>query len=71
MKVLNLEEIKDILIGCTILGTGGGGALEEGMELCVFGAPCHELWKTERALEILNPGFFGFDMECKFLDNKE
>lgn len=43
----------------------------EGMELCVFGAPCHELWKTERGLEILNPGFFGFDMECKFLDNKE
>lgn len=40
----------------------------EGMELCVFGVPCHELWKTKRALEILNPKFFGFDMECKFLE---
>ncbi len=31
MKKLALAEIKDILVGCTILGTGGGGSLEEGM----------------------------------------
>lgn len=41
----------------------------EGMELCVLGFPCHELWKTKRGLEILNPRFFGFDIDCKFLEN--
>ena len=32
MKELNREEILDILYGCTILGTGGGGSLERGIE---------------------------------------
>ena len=32
MKQLSLQEIKDILVGCTILGTGGGGSLEKGLE---------------------------------------
>ena len=36
------------------------------MELCVLGFKCHELWRTKRGLEILNPEFFGFDMECRF-----
>ena len=26
MKKLTLQEIKDTLVGCTILGTGGGGS---------------------------------------------
>ena len=38
-----------------------------GMELSVLAFPCHPLWKEPSALEILNPRFFGFDMECKFL----
>lgn len=42
---------------------------KEGMELCVVGFSCHELWKTERALEILNPRFFGFDEDCMFLED--
>lgn len=41
----------------------------EGMELSVLGFRCHELWKRERGLEILNPGFFGFDMGCRFIDD--
>lgn len=40
---------------------------KEGMELCVLGVPCHDLWKTSKALEILNPRFFGFDSDCVFL----
>ena len=32
MKVLNQKEVEDILVGCTILGTGGGGSLDEGLE---------------------------------------
>lgn len=42
---------------------------EEGMEVCVLGFPCHDLWKTERGLEILNPRFFGFDHDCVFLED--
>ena len=32
MKVLSILDLKDILVGCTILGTGGGGSLDEGLE---------------------------------------
>ena len=31
MRVLNREDLMNILLGCTILGTGGGGSLEEGI----------------------------------------
>lgn len=43
---------------------------EEGMEVCVLGFSCHDLWMTEKALEILNPKFFGFDTEPVFLEEK-
>ena len=33
MRELNREELYDILYGCAILGTGGGGALEEGKDI--------------------------------------
>lgn len=32
MKKLNFQEVKDILIGCTILSTGGGGDLSKGIQ---------------------------------------
>lgn len=38
-----------------------------GKHLSVLGFRCHELWRKERALEILNPRFFGFDVDCKSL----
>jgi len=31
MKVLNYQEVEDILFGCTIMGTGGGGSLKDGI----------------------------------------
>ena len=31
MRVLNREDLMNILLGCTILGTGGGGSLDEGI----------------------------------------
>ena len=43
MRKLNHQELIDILVGATILGTGGGGSLERGIE------------KIERALAQLNP----------------
>jgi DUF917 family protein len=33
MKKLTFEEVKDILVGCTILSTGGGGDLKKGLNL--------------------------------------
>ena len=33
MKRLTFEEVKDILVGCTILSTGGGGDLKKGLNL--------------------------------------
>jgi len=33
MKILEKQDLVDILYGCTILGTGGGGALDKGLEL--------------------------------------
>ena len=33
MKILKLEEVIDILYGCAVLGTGGGGGLQEGIEM--------------------------------------
>lgn len=32
MKKLSLQEVKDILVGCAILSTGGGGDLGEGLD---------------------------------------
>lgn len=42
---------------------------QPGMEVSVLAFPCHPFWKEPRALEILTPRFFGFDMDCKFLEN--
>lgn len=33
MKILTQQEVIDILYGCTVLGTGGGGSLAEGLEI--------------------------------------
>ena len=33
MKQLSLADMQDLLLGCTILGTGGGGEMSEGMAL--------------------------------------
>jgi DUF917 family protein len=33
MRELSKQETHDILLGCTVLGTGGGGSLEGGLEL--------------------------------------
>lgn len=33
MRELNKQDIIDVLYGCTVLGTGGGGSLEEGLQL--------------------------------------
>jgi len=32
MRTLNRTDLEDILLGCTVLGTGGGGELKEGLD---------------------------------------
>lgn len=41
----------------------------QGMDVTVLGFPCHEIWKSQRGLDILNPRFFGFDSDCVFLED--
>lgn len=38
-----------------------------GQDVAVLGFECHDLWKTEKGLSILNPRFFGFDMDCRYI----
>lgn len=38
-------------------------------EVAVLGFEAHDLWKTEKGLSILNPRFFGFDMDIKYIKN--
>lgn len=33
MKILNKQDVIDILYGCAVLGTGGGGSLTEGLQI--------------------------------------
>ncbi len=33
MKKLSYQDVRDILVGCTILGTGGGGDLDKGLKI--------------------------------------
>ena len=33
MKKLTREDLTDILYGCAVLGTGGGGSLDEGLAM--------------------------------------
>ena len=39
MRILTRENLMDILYGCTILGTGGGGSLDEGIAMINEAAP--------------------------------
>lgn len=38
-----------------------------GNNITVLGFKAHDFWKTEKGLSILNPKFFGFDMDVKYL----
>jgi hypothetical protein len=38
-----------------------------GNKIAVLGFKAHDFWKTEKGLSILNPRFFGFDIDVKYL----
>ncbi|MFQ6126969.1 MAG: DUF917 domain-containing protein [Candidatus Heimdallarchaeota archaeon] len=40
-----------------------GGDFQRGRPVVVFGVPAHELWRTERGLELFSPKYFGYDIE--------
>lgn len=47
MKRLSLQEVQDILVGCTILSTGGGGDLDEGLNAV------REVFKNNKEFKLL------------------
>lgn len=49
MRVLSLQEATDILVGCTILGTGGGGELKLGLDAIEL---CYEQDKHVKLLDL-------------------
>ena len=58
MRTLNKQEIMDILIGCTILGTGGGGALKEGIEAVERELAAGKEFKLLDFSEIRDDGYY-------------
>jgi DUF917 family protein len=41
--------------------------LKAGLHVTVFGTPSHPQWRNEKALQALNPRYFGFDFDAKFV----
>ncbi len=48
MKIFDKQNIIDLLYGCTVLGTGGGGGLEEGLQMM------EEDFQAGRALKVVD-----------------
>ncbi len=36
--------------------------MKEGMEVIIFGIPSHPFWRTEKAIDLVSPRHFGFDI---------
>ncbi len=43
--------------------------IKVGMELIVFGVPSHPIWRTQKGLEVLSPGHFGFDIPYRPIED--
>jgi DUF917 family protein len=41
--------------------------LKIGLNVIVFGTPCHSEWHKEKALQAQNPRYYGFDFDAKLL----
>ncbi len=55
---------------CMIDGKGDPFTIpnfREGMEMNVFALPAHELWRTEKGIEIFGPRAMGYDLDYKGL----
>lgn len=55
--------VVDLETGCPVTNPN----CKAGDRVAVLGFEAHDLWKTEKGLSILNPKFFGFDMECGYI----
>lgn len=42
-----------------------------GLNIIVVGTPAHPAWRSEKALKLLEPRYFGFDFEAKFLSQSK
>jgi DUF917 family protein len=71
MKELSREELHDILYGCTVLGTGGGGTLTEGLRLVDGALAEGRRFRLAGIEEIPDDGFIGVPYICGALTKGE
>jgi DUF917 family protein len=64
MKELSKEELHDILYGCTVLGTGGGGDLTNGLRLVDSALAEGKRFRLAGLDEIPDDGFIGVPYIC-------
>jgi DUF917 family protein len=64
MKELSQEELHDILYGCTVLGTGGGGDLARGLRLVDSALAEGRRFRLAGIEEIPDDGFIGVPYVC-------
>jgi DUF917 family protein len=64
MKELSQEELHDILYGCTVLGTGGGGDLAEGLRLVDGALAGGRRFRLAGLDEIPDDGLIGVPYVC-------
>lgn len=43
--------------------------LKSGLNVCVYGTPCHDIWYKEETLKAQNPKYYGFDFEACFIND--
>ncbi len=64
MRVLNREDLLDILYGCTILGTGGGGSLDEGIEMIDEALSAGKTFKLAEFSDLASDSLIGTPYAC-------
>ena len=70
MRTLNKEELYDILYGCAVLGTGGGGLLTKGLKLVDTALESGKSFDLVTLEELPDDGFIGVPYCCGALSNK-
>ncbi|MDR0599633.1 MAG: DUF917 domain-containing protein [Treponema sp.] len=64
MKTLNKQELYDILYGCAVLGTGGGGSLEKGLFLIDKALAAGKSFRLESLAAIPDDALMGVPYGC-------
>ena len=71
MRILDRQALYDILNGCAIAGTGGGGTLSEGLELIDRGLALRRVFKLATLAELPDDGLIGVPYCCGALTKQK